>query len=141
MRFWNSFNTFSTLEAIFRKLLSYILLLFEKWVLKFLITSLHGSMDLIRQTATWTCFRVSSPTISCFVRFGFNSEKKRKVLNISTSFSVNWASVKKLHHLDKQYKGSSAQIFLYYLCRDVLSKGMHRLDDLDECLFLSQNIG
>ena len=77
-------------------------------------------MDLMPQTATWTHFRVPISAILHFIRFGFSLEKKEKVLDISTMFSMDCASFKKmLYNLHMQYKGSNALIFLYLLFLDV----------------------
>ena len=105
------FNTICTSETVLRKLhFSFILLLHKKQVPKISIASLQRWLHLIPQTATGTCFRTSAPTISYFVKFGF----------ISTRFSTDFVSFKKTsYHLLTQYKGSSAQIFVYILFWDV----------------------
>ena len=52
-------------------------------------------MHLVPQTAIWTPFRAPIPAILHFVRLGFNPEKREKVLNISTRFSMDCASFRK----------------------------------------------
>ena len=81
---------------------------------KILIASLHRSVKLIPQTFTWTSFRAPIAAILHFVRFGFSSKKRERVLNISTRFSMDCASFQKtLDHLHMQYKSIKEAVLEY----------------------------
>ena len=90
------FDMLWTLQTILRKLhSSFILLVYKKKVPKMLIASLHRSMYFMPQTATWNPFRAPIPAILHFVKLGFSPEKREKVWNTSTRFSMDCASFRK----------------------------------------------